>query len=738
MWPKHLNTYLGNKGYTILKSELTPAQQTELKELLTVKPFIPPGAPKSMRTTFPVYRESSNKLYVPRYFGQDLFGPPKTYKISEGSDINLEFQGTLLEHQEPIIQKYIETVTANNGGGGLLELYCGWGKCLAIDTPILMYNGTIKKVQDINIGDILMGDDSTPRNVLSLARGREQMYKITHGENDSYTVNESHILSLKCVSDYDNYKQGDVIDLSVKEYIQLPKTFQDILFGYKVDVQFSKQHVDIEPYLLGVMLMKSNEMENRHIPNNYKFNDKQTRMKLLTGIIDSAGRNNGDHYEIYTDSVLSEDIVYLCRSLGFNCYKNESNKIICRMNDCLTSKIEVEKLHVDNYYGFCIDGNHRFVLGNFIVTHNTDSTIYTLCHLGKKTLIVVNKDFLANQWTERILKYCPTARIGRIQGQVIDIDDKDIVLCTIQSLSMKDYPSSLFDSFGFVIFDEVHHCSSEVFSRALFKISAKYMLGLSATVERKDKTSYVFKMFLGEVIAKQERSRDQNLVVRGIMYKTDDEEFLNVERDYKGDVCVSKMLSKICNFNRRSDFIIHVLKDMLVENPDQQIMMIASYKNILKYMFDAINHQNICSVGYYVGGMKQENLKESESKKVVLATYSMAAEGLDIKTLSTLFMITPMTNIEQSVGRILRKKHAFSAVVVDIIDPQENFQRQWAKRKTFYKKQNYKIIQKDSNKYSSSWKTVYEPTSHTIQEIEDDDDDDVNNDINTGICLIKR
>jgi superfamily II DNA or RNA helicase len=111
--------------------------------------------------------------------------------------------------------------------------------------------------------------------------------------------------------------------------------------------------------------------------------------------------------------------------------------------------------------------------------------------------------------------------------------------------------------------------------------------------------------------------------------------------------------------------------------------------------------------------MKESALKESESKQVVLATYSMAAEGLDIKTLTTLFMTTPMTNIEQSVGRILRQKHEFAPVVVDIIDTHDNFSRQWQKRKQFYKKQNYKIIQTKSSIYEPNpekWKVVFEPT----------------------------
>jgi superfamily II DNA or RNA helicase len=197
-----------------------------------------------------------------------------------------------------------------------------------------------------------------------------------------------------------------------------------------------------------------------------------------------------------------------------------------------------------------------------------------------------------------------------------------------------------------------------------------------------------------------------------------------------------------------------VLQDMIAENPKQQIMVIASYKNILNYFYEAINFRNIATVGYYVGGMKEAALKNSETKQIVLATFSMAAEGLDIKSLTTLFMVTPMTNIEQSVGRILRQKHEFAAVVVDLIDTHDNFQRQWSKRKAFYKKQNYKIIQTNSTIYQpdvTKWKKIYEPTLCTTaitNEISDSSEEEIYeeeivNESNEkvkpkgGVCLLK-
>jgi len=333
--------------------------------------------------------------------------------------------------------------------------------------------------------------------------------------------------------------------------------------------------------------------------------------------------------------------------------------------------------------------------------------------MKKKTLVIVHKEFLMNQWIERIHQFLPNARIGKIQGNIIDIDNKDIVIGMLQSISMKEYPENIFQSFGLTIIDEVHHISSEVFSNSLFKLVTKYMLGLSATMNRKDGTTHVFKMFIGDVIFKGKRDEERNVEIRAIQYKVNDDEFNEVKLDYRGNVAYSTMISKLCEYNRRSEFILKILSDMLIENPNQQIMIIGHNKNLLKYLYDAIKHRNIASVGYYVGGMKETALKETESKTIVVATFSMASEGLDIKSLTTLFMVTPKTDIEQTVGRILREKHK-NPIVVDIIDSHSIFQNQWKKRRAFYIKENYKIIHTTNSKYntdttSSDWETLYEP-----------------------------
>jgi hypothetical protein len=159
------------------------------------------------------------------------------------------------------------------------------------------------------------------------------------------------------------------------------------------------------------------------------------------------------------------------------------------------------------------------------------------------------------------------------------------------------------------------------------------------------------------------------------------------------------MISKLCTYNRRTEFILDIVSNSFDENENQQMMILAHNKNILKYLHDAIAYRKIAdgSVGYYIGGMKEAALKETESKKIVIATYSMAAEALDIKSLTTLLMATPKTDIEQAVGRILREKHG-NPVVIDIIDQHQPFRNQWKKRKTFYKKQNYQIVYPNKKK----------------------------------------
>jgi len=339
--------------------------------------------------------------------------------------------------------------------------------------------------------------------------------------------------------------------------------------------------------------------------------------------------------------------------------------------------------------------------------------------IQKKTLILVHKEFLMNQWIERIEEFLPGARVGKIQASVCDCEDKDIVIGMIQTMYNKVFPQEVYSQFGLTIIDEVHRIGSEEFSKTLLKTITPYMLGISATVERKDKLTKLLYMFIGPKIHSMLRKQDDIVNVRGIEYKTADTEFNTVEYDFRGNTKFSTMISKLSNFGPRSDFIVRVVHDLLVENPEGQVMVLCHNRCLLTYLYESITNKGVYSVGYYVGGMKQIALEETETKKIVLATYAMAAEALDIKTLSMLVMASPKTDITQSVGRILRMKHD-NPVIVDIVDSHDIFQRQWLQRKRFYKKSNYFIRYIRSPDYSGmkidwendeDWSMLYDPNN---------------------------
>ena len=344
-----------------------------------------------------------------------------------------------------------------------------------------------------------------------------------------------------------------------------------------------------------------------------------------------------------------------------------------------------------------------------------------ISNVQKKTLIIVHKEFLMNQWIERIEEFLPGAKVGKIQGPTFDVEGKDIVIGMLQTLYDRALPENAFDCFGLTIVDEVHRIGSEQFSKTLLRVVSPNMLGISATVDRKDKLTCVLYMFIGPKIYTEQRKDDDPVCVRSIEYISTDPEFNETEYDFKGQAKYSTMISKLCDFGPRSDFIVKVLQDLVEEsktnNDEAQIMVLAHNRSLLKYFYEAINHRKFASVGFYVGGMKQKELQETEGKEIVLATYAMAAEALDIKTLSILVMATPKTDITQSVGRILRVRHD-NPVVVDIVDHHDVFQNQWKQRKTFYRKCNYKILSTDSIQYKTmsldwtndkTWSKTFEP-----------------------------
>jgi superfamily II RNA helicase len=547
------------------------------------------------------------------------------------------------------------TVTGNHC---LVTSHTGSGKCLKIDTEIVMFDGSIKKVQDVKVGDKLMGDDSTERNVLGLARGIEPMYEIKLSDGDSFTCNESHILCLKYnvkpriinnknsnrfeVSWFDNkeikmkyksfnYKNNDKercfneanilleekllkqesdFNISVKDFLTLSKYLQRNSLSYKVGIEFNERNIQLDPYILGLwlgdghssaaritnqdatilkylnenlikydcflkfisnyeysfhtlkeytrngrknnittILRNYNLLNNKHIPDDYKINSRENRLKLLAGLIDSDGYYQCKTYEIsQKNNILTKDIVYLAKSLGFACtckkvskscmYKNvkregEYNRItifgdgltdipvLCKRKKYEEERIikkpaleyffKIEAKGIDNYYGFELDGNHKFILGNFIVTHNTLPAEFAIEYFKKQSKKVIYTGpikALCNQKLYDFRRKFPHISFGILTGDIKDNPEADVLIMTTEILRNTLFNKEIiskekttiqnpllsfemdFDTeLGAVVFDEIHYISDEdrgsVWEQSIILLPDHIQLiMLSATIQK--------------------------------------------------------------------------------------------------------------------------------------------------------------------------------------------------------------------------------------------------------------
>jgi superfamily II DNA or RNA helicase len=309
----------------------------------------------------------------------------------------------------------------------------------------------------------------------------------------------------------------------------------------------------------------------------------------------------------------------------------------------------------------------------------TVAALHLVHVLGVRTMVVVHKDFLLNQWRERIAEFLPNASVGLIKAQTIDVVDRDIVLASLQSLSMKTYEDDVFDGIGFLIVDECHRIGTEVFSRALVRRAFSVTLGISATVQRKDGMTKAFTYFLGDVLFKGKRREDVVVVVQA--------SYWNACRSYRDE----PMIGQKANISR---MIVGAIVSILnATDGRRKVLVLSDRKRQLEAIHAGVTEAGLTS-GFYWGGMKHDALSETEKKQVMCATFAYASEGMDVPALDTLVLASPKSDIEQSVGRILRQKpetRAFTPMVLDVVDEFSLFSRQGAKRAAFYKKHGYDI-----------------------------------------------
>ena len=268
--------------------------------------------------------------------------------------------------------------------------------------------------------------------------------------------------------------------------------------------------------------------------------------------------------------------------------------------------------------------------------------------LGFRTMIVVHKEFLANQWRERIKQFCPGATIGLVQQDRIETD-ADFVIAMLQSLSLKEYTFDQFETIGTVFVDEAHHVCARVFSQSLFKICPRHTFGLSATPDRKDGLTKVLHWFLGPTFFSVERENQKNVEVFPIEF--DCRHFKDPPPCNKtGKISLVQMITDLVENRDRNDMIVKLITK-ITRKTTRQVLVLSDRRLHCEFL-----HSHFPEIsGLYMGGMKEDDLLKTSKKQIIFGTFSQAHEGLDIPTLDTVILSTPKSDIKQSIGRIMRE-----------------------------------------------------------------------------------
>lgn len=302
-------------------------------------------------------------------------------------------------------------------------------------------------------------------------------------------------------------------------------------------------------------------------------------------------------------------------------------------------------------------------------------------HLKVRTMIVVHKEFLANQWKERIGQFCPGAKIGRVQQDVSEIDGCDFVIAMIQTMCSREQTLGVFDSIGLLIVDEAHHIGAAAFSQTMFKLCPRYTLGLTATPERKDGLTRVMYWFLGPEFFRVQRENQKQVRVVTLHY--DDPRFAEgVPVTRFGKVNLSGMITELTLLSARNALVCGTVEECLKDN--RRVLVLTDRRDHCHWFLEQFGTD---LAGLYIGSMNETQLNESSGRRVVIATFAMAQEGLDIPVLDTVILVTPKSDVTQAVGRILRetKGKVNDPLIFDIADRWSLLFSMYRKRTTLYK-----------------------------------------------------
>lgn len=335
------------------------------------------------------------------------------------------------------VREYVLRLLASFLHGDIREerfhVWTGSG-CFAKDTPVLMYDGLVKKIQHVAVGEQIMGDDNTPRNVQQLFRGFSDMYAIEPASGDPFVVNGDHDLALvssDSIQHYDHNGQFGVswvawdgstacerssllstaddraalvsdlrcdpsvlvdgvhIVMNMRKVLALSHRVMRFMHVYRSSgIEFEEKNRDDTPYMLGRLIGGSSDLLTiKRIPSSVMNNSIRVRNTFMAGLMDGT-QLDGNTVEVETE-VLADDIVVLTRSVGMTCTKSVTDDGWYKLqviadSSALQSTFTITRVDDNDFYGFELDGNHLFIMGESYTVQSNSNGKSRLIELYQK------------------------------------------------------------------------------------------------------------------------------------------------------------------------------------------------------------------------------------------------------------------------------------------------------------------------------------------------------------------
>lgn len=336
------------------------------------------------------------------------------------------------------------------------------------------------------------------------------------------------------------------------------------------------------------------------------------------------------------------------------------------------------------------------ILSLYTGAGKTTCALWIAWRLRRKTAVVVHKEPLMEQWCARIGTFLPDARVAILRGAVTRVDpDAEIVVCMLQSLLSSGRTHEGLAEIGLVILDEVHHLAARMFSHVFGKLTRPYTLGLSATVDRKDRLERSLEWFIGPVAFRAEMRAPQ-VRVRACMWSTN----VTITLNRCQQIHFPQLITDLSEEAARNRFLVARVRACVDDPTRTGVLVLSDRRTHCERLRTAVDRPSTLLIGGQKKkkpNNKEEEEEDDEETRLYFGTYGLVSEGVDIPHLDTLVLATPRADVRQSVGRILRggggggHGGANDPWVIDVVDRLGPLYAQFRKRQAFYRHSQFVV-----------------------------------------------